>query len=137
MLSAIRYQTNEAVLHTDRSLLPRARGAWTSWNYRIPAETKDRVLVTYDMTRLQSLSGPSRLLVTLNPDNRIDPSKVLLRERYDHPVFNADAVSAQERFDAIDGGGGVHFCGAYWRYGFHEDGWWSGVRVADRINRGS
>ena len=133
ILSAIRYQENEAILHTDERLLANRRRAWASWNYRVTAEARPRVLVTYDMTRLQSLDSAPRLLVTLNGRDRIDPSKVLATETYHHPVFDAHAIRAQRRHDFIDGGGGVHYCGAYWRHGFHEDGLWSGMRVARRI----
>ncbi|NNL86497.1 MAG: FAD-dependent oxidoreductase [Myxococcales bacterium] len=133
VLSAIRYQENEAILHTDERILPKSHRARASWNYRVTGETRPRAVVTYDMNRLQSIEGSSRLLVTLNADDRLDPSRILTREIYHHPVFDAAAITAQDRFDTIDGGGGVHFCGAYWRHGFHEDGYWSGLRAAQRI----
>ncbi len=135
VLSAIRYRENDAILHTDDTILGSAKRASASWNYRVTADARPRVLVTYDMNRLQSIPNQQRLLVTLNAEDRIDPAKVLSRETYHHPVFDSDTIAAQSRFDAIDGGGGVHFCGAYWRYGFHEDGLWSAKRVAERINR--
>jgi len=135
VLSSIRYQENEAILHTDESVLAKSHRASASWNYRLTADARPRVLVTYDMNRLQSIHSAERLLVTLNGEDHIDPTRVLAREVYHHPVFDSDAIAAQDRFDAIDGGGGVHFCGAYWRYGFHEDGLWSGIRAAERIDR--
>jgi predicted NAD/FAD-binding protein len=137
VLSAIRYQENEAILHTDERILAKSRRAWASWNYRVTAESRPRAVVTYDMNRLQSLEGRPRLLVTLNAEDQLDPARILAREVYHHPVFDAAAIAAQDRFDTIDGRGGVHFCGAYWRHGFHEDGLWSGLRAAQRIAVGS
>ncbi len=135
VLSAIRYQENEAVLHTDDSLLARRPGAWASWNYRVPAEATERVLVTYDMTRLQSLDSDARMLVTLNPEGRIDEGRVISRQTYHHPVFDQAAIEAQQAYDQLDGAGGIHYAGAYWRYGFHEDGVFSGERAAERVVR--
>ena len=136
VLSAIRYQANEAVLHTDASVMPRRRRAWASWNYRIPREPRAHVQVTYDMTRLQGLDTAERYFVTLNDDGSIDPARVLRRIPYHHPVFDADAVAAQRRHAEIDGAGGVHFAGAYWGYGFHEDGLRSAHAVCERLGAG-
>jgi predicted NAD/FAD-binding protein len=122
LLGSIRYQQNDVVLHTDTSLLPRCRRAWASWNYRIARGPQDRALVTYDMTRLQSLPTRERFLVTLNGSDRIDPSRVLRRFVYYHPVFDADAIAAQKLHAQISGRARTHYCGAYWGYGFHEDG---------------
>jgi predicted NAD/FAD-binding protein len=133
VLSAIRFQPNDAVLHTDARVMPDRTRAWASWNYRIPRDPSDRVLVTYDMSRLQSLDHPERWLVTLNPGDRIDPERVHGRFAYDHPVFDGSAIAAQEAHAQVDGNGGVHFCGAYWGHGFHEDGVQSAVRVVDAI----
>jgi len=122
LLGSIRYQQNDVVLHTDTGLLPRCRRAWASWNYRIPRAPQDRALVTYDMTRLQSLPTRERFLVTLNGSDRIDPSRVLRRFVYHHPIFDADAIAAQKLHAQISGRSRTHYCGAYWGYGFHEDG---------------
>jgi predicted NAD/FAD-binding protein len=123
VLGAIRYQPNEAALHTDTSLMPRRRRAWSSWNYLIPgAPGGDRLLVTYYMNLLQGFDSPEPLLVTLNGSDRIDPAKIVRRMSYEHPVYDAAALAAQRRFAEIDGARGIHFCGAYWGYGFHEDG---------------
>jgi predicted NAD/FAD-binding protein len=122
VLGSISYQRNDVALHTDTALLPRNRRAWASWNYRVPLRSQDRALLTYDMTRLQSLPSRHRFLVTLNGDDRIDPAKILRRFVYHHPVFNGDAIASQKYHAKISGPSRTHFCGAYWGYGFHEDG---------------
>jgi predicted NAD/FAD-binding protein len=122
ILGAIPYQENEAVLHTDIRLLPRRRLAWAAWNYHIPAGAQERVAVTYNMNILQSLEAPQTFCVTLNPSAAIDPHKILYRTLYHHPVFTPEAVSAQGRWAEINGVNRTWYCGAYWGYGFHEDG---------------
>lgn len=122
ILGAIRYQPNEAVLHTDVRMLPRQRRAWSCWNVRIPAEPSDRVQVTYHMNQLQRLDEPEQYCVTLNRTEDIDPERVLGRFEYAHPVFDSDAIAAQGLHDRISGLRHTHYCGAYWGYGFHEDG---------------
>jgi predicted NAD/FAD-binding protein len=133
VLGAIRYQENDTVLHTDASVMPRRRRAWASWNYRVPAGARERVFVSYHMNRLQGLHTPCDLFVTLNASDRIDPARVLARFTYHHPVFDAGAIAAQRLHGAVDGRGGVHFAGAYWGHGFHEDGLRSAHAVAERI----
>ncbi len=133
LLGAVGYQENDVVLHTDRQLLPRSPHAWASWNYRIPRSRRDRVLVTYDMTRLQSIDGPSRFLVTLNGSDRIDPRHVLRRFTYHHPVFDAAAIEAQQRRSEISGLARTHYCGAWWGHGFHEDGVRSAVEMCAEL----
>lgn len=121
-LGAIRYQENEAVLHTDRSLLPARRRAWAAWNYHLPADRQERVSVTYNMNILQGLDAASQYCVTLNASDTIDPEKIIYRTTYQHPVFTLDALSAQSRQQQLNCGNRTAFCGAYWRNGFHEDG---------------
>lgn len=136
VLGAIGYQPNIATLHTDTSVMPPVRNAWAAWNYECPrpgVDPEGLSALTYDMTDLQKLPGSQRYLVSLNSDHRIDPSKVLARFRYAHPVFDGPAMAAQQQFAEIDGADRVHFCGAYWSYGFHEDGIASGLRVCERI----
>lgn len=136
VLGAIRYQPNRATLHTDTSVLSPVRAAWSAWNYDRPQVGVDPSGVstlTYDMTDLQRLSGTHRYLVSLNSDHRIDPGSVLASFEYAHPVFDGPAMAAQQRFDEIDGMNNTHFCGAYWSYGFHEDGIASGLRVCKRL----
>ncbi len=136
VLGAIGYQPNRATLHTDTSVLSPVRAAWSAWNYDRPqpGEDPERVsTLTYDMTDLQRLDGSLRYLVSLNSDHRIDPGAVLASFEYAHPVFDGPAIEAQARFDDIDGSRGTHFAGAYWGYGFHEDGITSGLRVCRRL----
>jgi predicted NAD/FAD-binding protein len=122
VLSAIPYQPNEAVLHTDTRLLPRRRLAWAAWNYLMPEGPGGRVSLTYDMNILQGLDTPETLCVTLNASERIDPDRVIARMTYHHPLFTPAGVAAQARHREIDGTGRTYYCGAWWRYGFHEDG---------------
>ena len=133
VLGAVRYQTNRATLHTDVSLLPPNRRAWAAWNYDRRGEDEKQATLTYDLTALQHLPGSRRYLVSLNSDAHIDPSATLATMDYAHPVFDAPAVDAQRHFDVIDGVGGAHYCGAWWGYGFHEDGVRSALRVCERL----
>ncbi len=132
ILSLIPYQENEAVLHTDLSLLPRRRSAWASWNYHLTDEPRERTTVTYHLNRLQQLDDERQFCVTLNLSERIDPELVIERIAYSHPVYTPEGVAAQARFEEISGRAGrTHFCGAYWGWGFHEDGVRSALRVAE------
>jgi len=130
LLSAFPYQRNEATVHTDTRVLPRRRRAWASWNYHVPADRSEPVRVTYDMSRLQDLDTPEPVLVTLNDPGTIDPARVLARIPFDHPVFTPGSIAAQARHADVSGSHRAHFCGAYWRNGFHEDGVVSGLAVA-------
>ena len=121
VLGAIRYQSNEAILHTDDSLMPTRRRAWAAWNYHIPQDSSCHVAVTYNMNILQGLRTDSQYLVTLNNDRRIDPGKVIRKIQYDHPMYSRESVAAQRRQAEINCDR-TFFCGAYWRNGFHEDG---------------
>ena len=134
VLGAIRYQSNDVVLHTDEALLPRCRRAWASWNYRVPRAVRERPLVTYHMNALQSLMAPVQFCVTLNDGGRVAADRVLRRFRYDHPVFDVAAVAAQRRHAEIDGVRNTYFCGAYWRNGFHEDGVVSALAAVEHFN---
>jgi len=124
VLSSIPYQRNEAVLHTDTRLLPRRRAARAGWNYHLPAEPGPRSTVTYWMNHLQRLQGADRdYCVTLNRTEAIDPRLIIRRIDYSHPVFTPAGVAAQDRHREISGTAGrTHYCGAYWGWGFHEDG---------------
>ena len=130
VLGAIRFQANETVLHTDASQLPRARRAWAAWNAIVPREPSAECTVSYCMNLLQSLDAPQPLVVTLNRTHAIDPAKVLRRMTYHHPVYTHASVAAQARRGEISGAGRTWYCGAYWGWGFHEDGMKSAVDVA-------
>jgi uncharacterized protein len=133
ILRAIPYQANEAVLHTDSRLLPRRRRAWASWNYHLLGGFPDRTAVTYDMNRLQSLRAERQFCVTLNRSEEIDPSQIIRTISYAHPVFTQAGVRAQKRVSEISGRNRTSYCGAYWGWGFHEDGVVSALRVAHRF----
>jgi predicted NAD/FAD-binding protein len=121
VLGAIRYQPNEAVLHTDESLLPRRHRAWAAWNYHLPTRDSRHVAVTYNMNLLQGLDAAKQYCVTLNADQHISPAKVIRRVQYEHPIYSREAVAAQQRQAEINCER-TFYCGAYWRNGFHEDG---------------
>ena len=131
VLGAFRYQKNIAYLHRDTSIMPRRKSCWASWNYQ--ADGKDGVAVTYWMNRLQNIDERYPLFVTLNPAQPIAQDKLFNAHAFTHPVFTNEAVAAQARIPEIQGKRGLWFCGAYQRNGFHEDGLWSAVRVAQMM----
>jgi predicted NAD/FAD-binding protein len=133
ILGAMRFQFNRATLHTDASLLPRRPRAHASWNYLQSGEDSSMPVLTYYANRLQGLVSTTDYCITLNADDAIDPSRVLASFDYTHPVFDEAALRAQRRHHEIDGHHHTHFVGAYWGYGFHEDGAQSAHRVASRI----
>ena len=137
VLGAFRYSRNETVLHTDESVLPRSRHAQASWNYRMRSchDPADRVLVSYDMTRLQQLPGHERFVVTLGGARDVHPASVLARMVYHHPVYTPESVAAQARLGELDTAR-VAFAGAYHGWGFHEDGCLSGFRAAQKLGGG-
>ncbi len=133
ILGAFRYQANTAVLHTDERMLPPLRRAWASWNYHRPAEDGEVAAVTYHMNRLQSIRSRHEICVTLNRVNEIAPDAVLATIPYSHPVFDRGAIAAQQRHSEISGQRRTSYCGAYWGYGFHEDGVASAERVCAEL----
>jgi predicted NAD/FAD-binding protein len=135
ILGAIPYQRNEVLLHTDRRLLPRSRRAWAAWNYHLPRTPIGKATVTYNMNILQHLKSEEQFLVSLNVSERVDPTRVLGRFVYHHPVFNREALAAQNRRGEIDGVNRTHVCGAYWGYGFHEDGVASALTCLETFRR--
>ena len=135
ILGAFPYAPNEAILHTDETLLPKSPLARAAWNYHLQRDPGRGVPVTYDMNVLQSLSTRRRYLVSLNVGERIDERKVLARFNYSHPVYTPQGVAAQKRHAEISGRRRSFYCGAYWRYGFHEDGLVSGLAVLDQFAR--
>ena len=135
ILGAMTYQANDTVLHTDASLLPRSRKAWAAWNAFIPADPGDACTVSYCMNLLQGFSSPEPFVVTLNRSNAIDPKRILRRMSYEHPVYTHASVAAQTRKAEIQGRRRVWFAGAYWGWGFHEDGIRSAVELAHDFER--
>jgi predicted NAD/FAD-binding protein len=134
LLGAIGYQRNEAVLHTDERLLPRRRAAWASWNFHLESEAP-RTQLTYWMNNLQRLRSETNFCVTLNRAEAIDPAKVIRRIDYAHPIYTPEGVAAQDRHAEISGVNRTHYCGAYWRWGFHEDGVQSALAALERVGR--
>ncbi|QSP93819.1 FAD-dependent oxidoreductase [Marinobacter salinisoli] len=132
VLGAIGYQDNDVVLHTDSQVLPSTKLAWAAWNYYIPSHSTEPVSVTYNMNILQNFhDAPETFCVTLNRSHDIDPTKIIKKFRYAHPVFTLEAVAAQNRYEDIGNRNRSHFCGAYWFNGFHEDGVRSALRVTE------
>lgn len=133
VLGAMPYQTNDTVLHTDARLLPRHRKAWAAWNASVPREPDDVCTVSYCMNLLQGIASPEPLVVTLNRTDAIDPAKILRRMRYEHPVYSHASVAAQRCKPQVQGIRRTWFAGAYWGWGFHEDGIRSAVEVASAL----
>jgi predicted NAD/FAD-binding protein len=133
-LGAFGYRPNDAVLHSDASLMPRRRAVWSSWNYAAEgAAATQQLSVTYWMNRLQHLDTAHPLFVTLNPIREPDPALVIRRDRYEHPVFDAAAIAAQARLWSLQGRHNAWYCGAYFGAGFHEDGLQAGLAVAEQL----
>jgi len=130
VLGAIPYQANETVLHTDARLLPTRRKAWAAWSAYVPAEPGAACTVSYCMNLLQGIESRDPFVVTLNRSKDIDPAKVLARMRYHHPVYTHASVAAQSRRAEVSGVNRTWYAGAYWGFGFHEDGLRSGIEVA-------
>ena len=136
VLGALPYQSNDVVLHTDKTVLPSRRHVWSSWNYCISGGSSDRAMLTYDMNILQGLRSAHEFLVTLNPDPPLAEESVIGRYVYDHPVYSVRGVGAQSRYREIGGlERRTHFAGAYWGFGFHEDGVESALRVCSAFGK--
>ncbi|WP_175650797.1 NAD(P)/FAD-dependent oxidoreductase [Pseudomonas sp. Marseille-P9899] len=133
VLGALRYASNEVVLHTDTRLLPQRRKAWASWNYRLGGTQQAPAALTYDMNILQGIDAPVTFCVSLNQTAQIDPAQILARFDYAHPQYSLAAVAAQARHAELQGSQHSYYCGAYWANGFHEDGVTSALRVAEHF----
>lgn len=132
VFSTFRTTVNVAWLHTDESVLPARRLARASWNYRLSADDAAPT-VTYHLNRLQDFRHPDAFCVTLNPDGAVDERRVLRRMVYNHPQYTRASQQAQARWSDVSGRRRTHYCGAYWYYGFHEDGLRSALRVAGAL----
>ncbi len=136
VLSAIRFQVNTAILHTDNSIMPQRKDAWSAWNYLLPKENaKKSVAVTYYMNLLQNISAGQDYFVSLNIPERIKPESIIANVEYMHPVFDKAAIRAQKKHSSINGHQHTWYCGAYWRNGFHEDGVWSAIQSVEQFNK--
>ena len=133
VLTAFRYRPNLMVLHTDSSVMPKARSNWASWQVRVAGQRHPTYSFTYWMNTLQRLPVKTPVLATLNPNTVIDPAQTLVTRHYEHPVFDVAALNAQGEWHTINGINQSYFCGAYWGWGFHEDGVRSAHRVVDHL----
>ena len=133
VLGGFSYQENQVALHTDTSLMPTCRRAWASWNYHVPRQPVQRATVTYHLNRLQNLNSDEDFYVTLNRTDAIEPSKILRNIIYHHPVYSHASFAAQKRWAEVSGVNRIHYCGAHWGYGFHEDGVNSALAVGRRF----
>ncbi len=136
VLRCFPYQENEVALHTDTALLPEHTGLWASWNYRIPERRRDAVMVTYHMNRLQRLASERDYCVTLNPNGALRRECVIGRIRDSHPMFAPGRASAQRAHPQLVRRRGISYCGAYWGFGFHEDGVNSALAVTEGFGMG-
>lgn len=132
LLGAFSYADNTAILHTDARVMPRRQRAWASWNYT-GDESGNRLSVTYWMNRLQPLESSNDYFVTLNPSHQLPEERVLKRMHYQHPIFDARAMTAQRDLWSLQGRRRTWFAGSYFGYGFHEDGLQSGLAVAEDL----
>ena len=130
-MSHFQFSDNRVILHTDVTHLPQRQGAWASWNYLITERGAAESTLTYNMNILQRLQKEHTYLVTLNQD--VDPNKTIAEFRYSHPVYTVAMIEAQNEWQIISGVDRMHFCGAYWHNGFHEDGVRSGLRVCTML----
>ena len=135
VLGCFSYQENSVIVHGDASFMPKHKNCWASWVYlsEQPTDKGESVSLSYWMNNLQNLPAEAPVIVTLNPGRRPDASKIYDEHIFTHPVFTTDAVGAQERMDKIQGANGFWFCGAYQRYGFHEDGLLSAVTMVKKM----
>jgi predicted NAD/FAD-binding protein len=134
LLGAFHYQKNKAVLHTDTSVMPKTRLAWSSWNYRIRVQQGKLMPSTiYWMNRLQDVSKNMPYFVSINPHDDLAPNKILRTIDYEHPLFDLPAIAAQQQLQQLNSSGPVYFCGSYFNYGFHEDAFTSAINLCTRL----
>ncbi len=133
ILSAFPYQDNDVILHQDSRLLPSNPRAWASWNYLLTQDESTHAILTYNMNRLQSIPATTPFYVSLNAAHLIAPEKIIQRFRYSHPQYTPQSLAAQSRQQELNNEGLIYFCGAYWGFGFHEDGVKSALAVCDQF----
>jgi predicted NAD/FAD-binding protein len=134
LLSNFKYQHNKAVLHTDASIMPKKKLAWSSWNYRIQLQDGTLTPSTiYWMNRLQQVSEKKDYFVSINPHNGLDEKKIIKELDYEHPLFDVPAINAQEELHKLNESGPIYFCGSYFKYGFHEDAFASAVQLCSQL----
>jgi len=136
VLGAIPYQANDVTLHTDAGQMPQRKRLWSAWNYHLAKNPENRATVSYNMNILQSLPGATQYLVSLNRNDRLAERAVVRKFVYDHPVYEPQSIRAQRRQDEINGARHTYFAGAYWGFGFHEDGVKSALAVCKHFGVG-
>jgi predicted NAD/FAD-binding protein len=131
LLSKFSYQNNRVLLHTDRAVMPKTRGAWSSWNYRIDTDSQGglRASTIYDMNNLQQVSKKKDYFVSVNDPGIVGSKEILWQGEYTHPVFNVESITAQKDLPRLNRNSTTYFCGSYFKYGFHEDALTSGIEV--------
>lgn len=136
LLKEFSYQRNRTTLHTDKSVMPRTRNVWSSWNYRIDKDQQGRSMpsTVYYMNSLQKVSRSRDYFISLNDPGKVDPAKILWQTDYEHPLFNINAIRAQDELYKLNEEGPIYFCGSYFKYGFHEDAFNSGLEIARKIS---
>jgi predicted NAD/FAD-binding protein len=131
ILSAFSYQSNKAILHTDSQFMPQTKRCWASWNYRVDG---DRHSTIYWMNSLQGATAKKDFFVSINPSRRIPNEHIIKELEYDHPLFDLDSLAAQKEVPKLNAANtGRYFCGAWQRFGFHEDGLWSAFRLCEQL----
>jgi predicted NAD/FAD-binding protein len=136
LLSKFKYQKNKTVLHTDASIMPKTKRAWSSWNYSMEEKNGKLYASTiYWMNSLQNISDKRNYFVSLNDPGNIDEKKILKVIEYEHPLFDLHTSKAQPELPKLNEKGPVYFCGSYFRYGFHEDALWSAVRLCEGLSK--
>jgi predicted NAD/FAD-binding protein len=134
LLGTFKYQYNKATLHTDESIMPKAKLAWSSWNYRIQNEGGKLLPSTiYWMNQLQGVSDKKNYFVSINPHQNIDEKKIIKEIDYEHPLFDVPAIQAQEELYKLNLDGPLYYCGSYFKYGFHEDAFASAVKLCSQL----
>lgn len=135
VLGQFRYQANRALLHTDERVMPKARRAWASWNYRLEYDRMGRLTpsTVYYMNSLQQVSDRCNYFISINDPGNVDSTKVLRRIDYTHPIYSLEAIDAQKQLAALNRGGRIYFCGSYFNYGFHEDAFTSAIQLCEQI----
>ncbi|HMV76528.1 MAG TPA: FAD-dependent oxidoreductase [Leptospiraceae bacterium] len=135
LLSNFKYEKNTAVLHTDETVMPKIRKAWSSWNYRVEkkGEGWSGSNIIYWMNSLQGVSDKMNYFVSINDTGNINPSKIIKKQEYYHPLFTVESMNAQKDLPKLNDSEKVNFCGSYFRYGFHEDAFSSGLNLAEKL----
>ncbi len=135
LLGKFKYQRNRAILHTDDSVMPKTKGAWSSWNYAIKLNGDGDLVPStiYDMNSLQQVSQNKNYFISINDPDDVDPKKILWKGEYDHPIYDLETIHAQRKLPELNKNGMIYFCGSYFRYGFHEDALTSAIEVVKAL----